>query len=214
MKIDPAWLEDGKDMAVCPVCYKVLHQPTVGCPEGHALCRECYVTELSHRKKCPLCQHPTDVSKLLRCRPLEDLIGHLQMHCKYEGDGGEADTNLELMQCTWRGRVCEFAAHLAESCAYETVSCPNAAAGCKESVVRKDAAHHASETCEYRQCCCAHCNALVIVRHLPVHELSCPGGADRMPERWVRRDGREAQHGGAPRGVRARGGGMSVSWVR
>ena len=142
MKIDPAWLEDGKDMALCPLCLMVLDQPTVGCPEGHAFCRKCYVTELSHRKKCPLCQHPTDSSRLQRCRPLEDLLAEMRVRRKHgpQGEGGEKDTNLELLQCSWRGKVCELAGHLAHSCAYELVQCP--CPGCEERMVRAKVEEH------------------------------------------------------------------------
>ena len=63
--IQTAWLEEGKDMAECPVCLMMLHEPTVGCPEGHALCRQCFVAELHRRKQCPVCGHATDESKCL-----------------------------------------------------------------------------------------------------------------------------------------------------
>ena len=164
MRIDPEWLEDGRDLAGCTVCHMVLKQPTTGCPEGHAMCRVCYVTELSQRQRCPLCQHPTDVSRLQRCRPLEDLIGQLRLRCKHGPDGEEGgeDTTMEPLGeqcCSWRGRVHDFEAHLTERCAYEPAPCPNVVAGCQELVLRKDAAHHASETCEYHQSCCTHCNA-------------------------------------------------------
>ena len=179
MKIDPAWLEDqeGRDMR----CFMVLDQPTTACPEGHALCRECYVMELSLRRKCPLCQHPTDPSRLQKCRPLEDFIGDLRMRCKHGPEVGDEDANLEPLQCGWRGRVSQLAAHLAESCAYEPVPCPNAAAGCQESVLRKDAARHASETCEYRSRRCAHCRALLMSCNLPVHERICPQAQIECP---------------------------------
>ena len=142
MKIDPAWLEDGKDMALCPVCLMVLDQPTVGCPEGHALCRQCYVTELSRRKKCPLCQHPTDASRLQRCRPFEDILAEMRVRCKHgpEGEGGEQDTNMELLHCSWRGKVCELEGHLAHSCAYELMQCP--CPGCEERMVRAKVEEH------------------------------------------------------------------------
>ena len=201
-QLDTAWLEEGKDMAECPVCFMVLDEPSVGCPEGHTLCRACYVAELHKRQQCPICGHATDESRLQRCRPLEGLIGQLRTRCKNGpddcegvGEGGAApaakraklqpaqstsvdDLREELgrrglstkgkkgelaarveehrrsdaeLRCSWRGRVCELVGHLSESCEYEPMQCPNAAAGCKESVLRKDAARHASETCVYRK---------------------------------------------------------------
>ena len=44
----------------------------------------------------------------------------------------------------------ELAGHL-QSCGYEKVACPNAAAGCTEAVRRKDAARHANEACAYAE---------------------------------------------------------------
>ena len=75
-------------------------------------------------------------------------------------------------RCNWRGRVCELVGHLSESCGHEAVQCPNAVAGCKESVLRKDAARHASETCVYRKNRCAHCANPFEARALVDHEGS------------------------------------------
>ena len=87
MQIDTEWLEEGKEMAECPLCMMVLDQPTVGCPEGHALCHQCYVAELFKRKQCPTCSHPTDESKLQRNRLAEAFIEQLRMRCKHGPDG-------------------------------------------------------------------------------------------------------------------------------
>ena len=229
-QIEPAWLEDGKDVAACPVCMVVMEQPTSGCPEGHAFCRQCLVTELTQRKRCPTCRYPIHESKLQRCRPLENLIGQLWMRCKHgpeagEGEGGgsgapplakrakqqltesmsvdelrkelrrrgsdtkgrkgELATRVEQHRrsdavvegphrCDWRGRVCELAGHLSESCAHEPVQCPNAAAGCKYLMLRSDAALHAAKTCPYRESRCAHCRKPFEARELEGHERRCP----------------------------------------
>jgi hypothetical protein len=233
--IDTAWLEEGREMAECPVCFMVLEHPTTGCPEGHALCRQCYVAELHKRKECPTCQHATDETRLQRCRPLEGLIGQLRTRCKNgpagagggeggappsakraklepaqsmsvgdlreelgrggldtKGKKGELAVRLEehrrsdagvegAQRCSWRGRVCELAGHLAESCLHEPVKCPNAAAGCKESMLRKDSALHASETCNYRQNRCAHCGNAFEARALVGHEGNCPEAQIECP---------------------------------
>ena len=233
--IDTAWLEEGREMAECPVCFMVLEHPTTGCPEGHALCRQCYVAELHKRKECPTCQHATDETRLQRCRPLEGLIGQLRTRCKngpagaggveggappsakraklepaqsmscddlreelgrggldMKGKKGVLAARLEehrrndagvegAQRCSWRGRVCELAGHLAESCLHGPVTCPNAAAGCKESVLRKDAACHASETCAYRKNRCALCANPFEARALVGHEGSCPEAQIECP---------------------------------
>jgi hypothetical protein len=77
-------------------------------------------------------------------------------------------------RCHWRGMVCELAVHLSESCALEPIKCPNAVAGCKELMLRSDAARHASEACSYRKSPCAHCKAAVTARDLRRHQIWCP----------------------------------------
>ena len=144
----------------------------------------CYVHSLSGRKNCPICNHPTDESKLVRCRPFEDLIGQLRVRCKHGLEEESTPPEAQVVQqddtgqdaahlCSWRGRVCELQGHLA-LCGYKPVDCPNTAAGCKESLLRKDAARHASETCAFRPSPCAHCGALFSARALQEHEGSFP----------------------------------------
>jgi hypothetical protein len=77
-------------------------------------------------------------------------------------------------RCSWVGKVCDLPGHLAESCGFEPVKCPNAVAGCKELVLRKDATRHASRTCAYRQVPCVQCGKPFEARALPGHEGSCP----------------------------------------
>ncbi|KAJ1491248.1 hypothetical protein T484DRAFT_1775196 [Baffinella frigidus] len=212
--MEVAWLEEGREMAECPGCMLVLDQPTVGCPEGHALCRPCYVAEL----------HKTHLELRLRCKngpedgegegggeggappqakraklelaasmgadDLRTELGRLGLDA--EGERGELVARLEenrrndagkegAQRCSWRGRVCDLAGHLSESCGWEAVKCPNAVAGCTESVLRKDAARHASETCAYRKNRCAHCAIAFEARALAGHEGSCPEAQIECP---------------------------------
>jgi len=55
-EIIPALLEDCEDqkMAECPVCFNELQQPTLGCPEGHEACYECYLGVLSAALSLPI----------------------------------------------------------------------------------------------------------------------------------------------------------------
>ena len=107
-----------------------------------------------------------DLREELKCQGLStkcekgELVACLDEHRRNDvGMGGS-------QRCTWRGRVCELAGHLLESCPFEAVACPNAAAGCKESTLRKDAAHHASETCQYRGSKCSYCHSPFEARRL------------------------------------------------
>ncbi|KAJ1491244.1 hypothetical protein T484DRAFT_1933658 [Baffinella frigidus] len=103
------------------------------------------------------------------------LVARLEEY-RWNGAGDEG-----AQRCSWRGRVCELAGHLSESCGWEAVKCPNAVAGCTESVLRKDSARHASETCAYRKNRCAHCAIAFEARALAGHEGSCPSAQIECP---------------------------------
>ncbi|KAJ1494107.1 hypothetical protein T484DRAFT_1766629 [Baffinella frigidus] len=145
--IAPEWLVEGEDTATCPVCLMVLVQPTIGCPEGHALCKT---------KMCPCCRHATDESRLQKCRLAEELIGRLWMRCKHgEEPGPPSPPDAPLVKhkkepLGWSspdlrkelrrrgvdaegGGARELAARLEEHLEEH-------AAGCTESVLRQDAA--------------------------------------------------------------------------
>jgi len=109
--VDPCWLVDKPSANyLCQVCWNVLRQPTSGllparnislcsdqrragtdplarasrCPEGHCFCKECYTQALqsaTSNKSCPSCRFSTNETKLVRCRPLENLVGQLLIRC-------------------------------------------------------------------------------------------------------------------------------------
>ncbi|KAJ1480027.1 hypothetical protein T484DRAFT_1957511 [Baffinella frigidus] len=101
--------------------------------------------------------------------------------------------------------VCELSTHLAGTCGHEPVECPNAAAGCQESVMRKDAARHASEACAYRLSPCTHCRALFMARDLAEHEGICPEAQVECPNAGcgvtVARGGMAEHRGGCGREI-------------
>jgi hypothetical protein len=194
LKIDKALLledESKMDGCLCPTCKMVIEEATSGCPDGHAFCHDCYKEGM----KCPSCFHPMSKDKLQRNRTLEKLIGQFRMRCKHgpktepvEGEGGVGvggggeggaapqakRAKIEGTRCTWEGKVCELFEHLAEDCALQPVECPNAAAGCTVTVLRQDAASHASQACAFRMRACEHCRNPFEARALKNHERSCP----------------------------------------
>ena len=129
-----------------------------------------------------------------RCRPLEGAIEKLRTRCSH---APESVGEVEIAGCEWVGQVREVSAHLAESCEWEALPCPNAAEGCQESLLRKDAALHASETCAYKTSPCAHCGARF--RALAEHEGICPDAKIACPNAGcgvaVARGGIEAHRG-------------------
>ena len=209
-KISPDFLEEGKEMAACPMCRMVLTEPTSGCKEGHAVCKFCYLAELAKTNQCPVCKESTEPDRLQMCGPLNGFIGQLKTRCtngpKEVGGGGGGgaappckkaklekglDTGGEKGEmgddageedtqwCSWRGRLFELPGHLSNSCAYEPALCPNE--GCKEWVVRKDAARHASDTCAFRKAACVHCCNHFSAWAMQEHEDSCPDAKIECP---------------------------------
>ena len=149
--VDPKWLEAGQDTeedCTCGVCFMLMKEPTSGCPQGHCLCKPCYMAILQGGgpAACPICREPTDEGKLQRIRPLESIIMKLRVRCTL-GEG-----------CPWRGTVAEVARHLGSSCPLEPVSCANP--GCEERVARQDMLMHAEGTCHFRTIPCPHCHSI------------------------------------------------------
>ena len=164
--VDPKWLEEGQENeedCTCGVCFMLMEEPTCGCPDGHCLCKACYLMILEGGSRvCPTCREPTDEGKMQRIRPLESIIGKLRVRCTY-GEG-----------CSWRGTVADLAAHMGSSCPLAPISCTNP--GCEERVARQDMAVHAEGTCRFKRAC-PHCQSIT---HECLHgvepcELPFPG---------------------------------------
>jgi hypothetical protein len=76
----------------CALCLGVMVEPTSGCPEGHSFCKPCYDTALEEKQECPTCRRPVDARKLVRMRPLEDIIAELPMRCEWGDEAEEGFT--------------------------------------------------------------------------------------------------------------------------
>ena len=100
--LDPDFLEEASADCVCALCFGVMVEPTSGCPDGHSFCRACYLQTLHQRNSCPTCRHPVAADnsflqagtnstfKLVRNRPLENVISLLKMRCEHaEGEIGK-----------------------------------------------------------------------------------------------------------------------------
>ena len=103
----------------CGVCHDVLDQPTSGCGEGHVFCHRCLLRSLENRATCPAgCGQAVAKDKLVRSRPLENVIAKLQAKCVREAEAAAA-------ACTWQGTLGELKEHRATSCPNEPVACAN-----------------------------------------------------------------------------------------
>jgi hypothetical protein len=81
--INPDLLEIKFQDCVCALCLGVMVEPTSGCPEGHSFCKPCYAKAMDKKRECPTCRRKVDQEKLVRMRPLENIIAELPMRCEW-----------------------------------------------------------------------------------------------------------------------------------
>lgn len=173
--IDPSLVAGGgcDDNLVCGICTLVLKRPTSGCPQGHTFCEACLVRtlegsgnahrEVPPRSSCPTCRHPTDISKLVRNRPIENMVLALRVACTH--------SEAKALPCVWSGLLGELDAHLGSDCPNQPVQCPNA--GCLVHMPRRDMVAHASDACTRRPVPCRHCGIACPKDEVGAHEVSC-----------------------------------------
>ena len=89
--INPDLLEVKSPHYECALCLGVMMEPTSGCPEGHSFCKPCYDKALEEKRECPTCRRKVDEGKLVRNRPLENVIAELPMRCEWGGAAEEGE---------------------------------------------------------------------------------------------------------------------------
>ena len=156
--IDPSLLEtDDTDNVTCSICMQLLDTPSspAGCKEGHVFCAACLRDALKATPRCPTCRADSSPESLTRSRPLETVINGLRMRCAHgaappsaepDAKRQKKDEVVEIQKgavvaassCSWRGKVAEYRAHLAE-CLFEPHSCKH----CGAMVAKRDDARHA-----------------------------------------------------------------------
>ena len=62
---------------ICAICHDVVHDPVIGCTEGHSYCRQCICNE----QRCPLDRE--QLGKLLNNRSLQSLSQELLVWCRH-----------------------------------------------------------------------------------------------------------------------------------
>ena len=85
--IDPDCVEgEVNDNYVCAICQLLLDEPTSGCREGHAFCKDCLAKAHESNGTCPTCRAPASASGLTRNRPLENMITSVKVKCVHFED--------------------------------------------------------------------------------------------------------------------------------
>ena len=156
--IDPSLLEtDDTDNVTCSICMQLLDTPSSpsGCKEGHVFCAACLRDALKATPRCPTCRADSSPDALTRSRPLETVINGLRLRCAHGAAPPSAEPDAKRQKkeevveiqkgavvaassCSWRGKVADYQAHLAE-CLFEPHSCKH----CGAMVCKRDDARHA-----------------------------------------------------------------------
>ncbi|KAJ1492471.1 hypothetical protein T484DRAFT_2945917 [Baffinella frigidus] len=162
----------------------VFVEPTSGCPEGHTFCRQCYESVLaSMQKKCPTCRWPTSTARLVRQRPLEDLVNRTLVRCKHAAvrDAGGSG-NVDEGPASKRARLAESAERRQEGgdggAAAADVEAGGVGGGCSWTGPLGDVEAHLGSSCGFEpvectrsedcECGCG-CELLVARRDLERH---------------------------------------------
>ncbi|KAJ1465504.1 hypothetical protein T484DRAFT_1864571, partial [Baffinella frigidus] len=121
-----------------------MSNPHSACPEGHCFCYVCYARVIRTNAKCPSCRFVIPrVPKLLRNRPLGNMIGELGVRCPYawspdmrwDVSGQKRPREgMHVKTCSWAGTVATLSLHLANDCEFEPMACPNAMIGCNDTM--------------------------------------------------------------------------------
>ena len=168
--IDPSLLEtDDTDNVTCSICMQLLDTPMSpgGCQEGHTFCASCLRDALKATPRCPTCRAASSPDALTRNRFAENVINELRMRCAHGAAPPSAEPDAKRQKkeevveiqkgavvaassCSWRGKVADYQAHLAE-CLFEPHSCKH----CGAMVCKRDDARHAvvcTVTCPFFGC--------------------------------------------------------------
>ena len=170
--IDPSLLEtDDTDNVTCSICMQLLDTPMSpgGCQEGHTFCASCLRDALKAAPRCPTCRAASSPDALTRNRFAENVINELRMRCAHGAAPPSAEPDVKRQKkeedvlehqkgavvaassCSWRGKVADYRAHLAEHCLFEPHSCKE----CGAMVAKRDDARHAvvcTVTCPFFGC--------------------------------------------------------------
>ena len=111
---------------ICSVCLMLFDSPhRTKC--GHVFCGRCIRGWIGENPACPACRAPVAADDLAPDRFAGAIVENLPSYCQLRSAG-----------CPWVGTHGEVHQHLASSCAYVTVACPE----CDEEMPRHALAAH------------------------------------------------------------------------
>lgn len=130
-----------EDWYICGICMELAVVPIQTSCCGQTYCNSCILTWTKRKKTCPQCRSE-EFSSATDVRT-ERFILNLEMYCPNHAQG-----------CDWQGVLRELDGHIAESCPYATIPCPNA---CGRSLQRYLQKVHVESECPMRKITCPFC---------------------------------------------------------
>eukprot|EP01012_Entosiphon_sulcatum_P026541 TRINITY_DN32007_c0_g1_i1.p1 TRINITY_DN32007_c0_g1~~TRINITY_DN32007_c0_g1_i1.p1 ORF type:complete len:355 (+),score=26.42 TRINITY_DN32007_c0_g1_i1:40-1065(+) len=129
---------------VCTICLEVVCDAVFHLECQNGFCHTC----LASVRNCPLCRLPLSVRNVIPDRTRNDLVGDLQVYCRYRKGVGT------FPGCFWSGPLRGLKQHETTQCEFNFVMC----SGCNQQVLVKDLDQHHRVDCALRLVACPYCN--------------------------------------------------------
>ena len=147
----------------CPVCLRVLRDPTLNSCCGQHFCQSCIRGAMEDHRPCPLCKEMS-FTLFLDKKVRRKILHQLEVRCPALAQG-----------CEWVGLLGELEGHLdleQGDCSYAELPCPSL--GCGEPVQRRNMEQHLTQLCRQRSFSCTHCGLVDTHQHITgEHWASC-----------------------------------------
>ena len=154
----------------CPICLTViLDSPSKASCCGQQFCGPC----IERVTTCPQCRASGNNFKVFKDTKFAREVGSLKVYCVMNWNSDDS--------CDWSGELRHLRKHLADSCPYIEVQCPNR--GCSKSgLLRCDLKEHLEKYCPMRPYKCRHCDFQETHKFITeTHYNICPRFPVRCP---------------------------------
>ena len=157
-----------EDHFLCAICLELARNATQSTCCGQSFCKACIETWQARQNSCPTCRKTAQRGfKVFDDVRMNRFIQGLQLFCP----------NFH-MGCNWEGELRGVSEHMAQTCQYEEVACPN---GCDRTLRRYMVNTHLQRQCTLRRQACVFCEqgmegapAIPYLQLTKSHYKECP----------------------------------------